>query len=339
MSNFAVSANNSHCTKGGTSSDVRLSNSQEARIVTRVLPPVDRQLFGLGDLLSLGVLAGTPVASILPAPQLRAAAMRVAKLLPAGFRQEASFDTFVALGGLSRVEADVLRRRQLEQKMISLAFFIGQLGGRATYEIAVEGKEHVAEALAKGRGAVIWIADFVFASEVARQAFHALGHPLTHAIRPEHGFSSTRFGVRCLNPIHAKAGKRHVREFVVLDRENPDDTRRRLERRLGENGLVSLLACAYEGRALVQAPFLHGRLQLAIGAPALAFKMGCPILPVFTRPSPAAPDFTVSIGRPLRMKSPERRAAILEATTDFVTRLASRVETHPELWRGWSSLL
>lgn len=339
MSDFAVSANNSLCAKGGSPSDVRLSDPHEARIVTRVLPPADRQIFGPGDLLALGALAATPVASILPAARLRAVATRMAKLLPSGFRQEATLDSFVARGGVSRDEADALRRRQLEQKMISLAFFIRQLGGKAAYEIAVEGREHVAEALAEGRGAVVWIADFVFASEVARQAFHALGHPLTHAIRPEHGFSSTRFGVRCLNPIHTRAGNRHVREFVVLDRDNPDDTRRRLEQRLGENGLVSLLACAYEGRTLVQVPFLNGRLQLAIGAPALAFKRGCPILPVFTRPSPAAPDFTVSIGRPLMMKSPERRTAILEATTDFVARLASRVETHPELWRGWSSLI
>lgn len=339
MSKIAVSANAPLCMKGGMPSDARLSNPQDARIVTRATPPIDRKPFGPGDLLALGVLAGTPLASIMSVRRLRAAAMRMAKLLPAGFRQEATLETFVTLGGLSREEASDLRRRQLEQKMISLAFFIRQLGGGTACEIAIEGNEHVTEALAGGRGAVIWIADFVFASEVARQAFHALGHPLTHAIRPEHGFSATRFGVKYLNPIHARAGSRHVREFVVLDRDNPDDTRRRLEQRLGGNGLVSLLACAYEGRTLVQAPFLRGRLQLAIGAPALAFKMGCPILPVFTRPSPMAPDFTVSIGRPLLMKSAERRTAILEAATDFVTRLSPRVETHPELWRGWSSLL
>lgn len=330
MSDFAVPANTPPCLKGGA--------NQDARIVTREIAPVDRQLLSLGDMLALGVLAATPVASILPANQLRAVATRVARLLPSGFRQEAALETFVTLGGLSPEAAGGLRRRQLEQKMISLAFFLKQLAGKPGYEIAVKGKEHVVEALAGGRGAIVWIADFVFASEVARQAFHVLGHPLTHVIRPEHGFSSTSFGVKCLNPIHTRAGARHVREFIVLDRNNPDDMRRRLERRLGENGLVSLLACAYEGRTLVQVPFMRGKLQLAIGAPALAFKMGCPILPVFTRPSPAAPDFTVSIGRPLAMKSADRRSAIVEATTDFVARLAPRVEAHPELWRGWSSL-
>lgn len=312
--------------------------SNLARIVTRALPPVDRQLIGLGDLLALGVLAATPVASILSVDRLRAAVLRMARLLPAGFRQEASLETFVAFGGLSPDEAMALRRRQLEQKLISLALFIKQIGGSPVYDIAVEGREHVTEALAGGRGAVIWIADFVFASEVVRQAFHELGHPLTHVIRPEHGFSSTRFGVECLNPMHLKVGRRHVREFVVFDRDRPEDTRCRLEQRLGENGLISLLACAYEGRTLVQTPFMRGKLQLATGAPALAFKLGCPILPVFTRPSPAAPHFTVSIGKPLTMSGTDRHAAILEAAGDFVSRLGPHVEANPELWRGWSSL-
>lgn len=342
MPEFAVSANTPPCLKGGalpdTTTKVQISNPQDARIVTRAAPTVDRQLFGLADLLALGVLAATPVASLLPVRQLRAAALRLAELLPAGFRQEASLETFVALGGLSRDEAAALRRRQLAQKLTSLAFFIKQLGGSPVYEIAVEGREHVAEALAGGRGAVIWIADFVFASEVARQAFHGLGQPLTHVIRPEHGFSSTRFGVSCLNPVHMKVGRRHVREFVVFDRDKPDDTRRRLEQRLGENGLISLLACAYEGRTLIRTPFMRGKLQLATGALALAFKMGCPILPVFTRPSPEAPHFTVSIGRPLMMSGTDRLSAIMEGTEDFVARLGPCVEAHPELWRGWPSL-
>jgi len=317
----------------------QLPDSEAARIVTRDMPTADRRVVGLADIMALGVLlAGTPVASVSSSSQLRAMAARAARLLPAGFRQEATLETFVALGGFSPEEGVALRRRQLEHRLTSLAFFIKQLVAKSPYEISVEGREHVDEALAGGRGAVIWIADFVFASEVVRQAFHALGHPLTHMIRPEHGFSSTQVGLKYLNPVHRKAGDRYVREYVVFDRDRPDDARQRMEKRLGENGMISILACAYEGRTLVQSPFMHGRLPLAIGAPAIAFKMGCPILPVFAWPSPAAPNFTVSIGRPLTMKSADRHSAILEATKDFVSQLAARVEANPELWRGWSSL-
>lgn len=317
----------------------QLPDSEEARIVRRAMPTADRRAVGLADVMALGVLlAGTPIAALSSAGQLGAMAAGAAKLLPAGFRQEATLETIVASGGFSPGEAVALRRRQLEHRLMSLAFVIKQLAGKSVFDIAVEGKEHVDEALAGGRGAVIWIADFVFASELVRQAFHALGHPLTHMIRPEHGFSSTRFGLKYLNPVHRKAGDRYVREYIVFDRDRPDDARQRLERRLGENGMISILACAYEGRTLVETPFLQGRLPLAIGAPAIAFKMGCPILPVFASPSPAAPNFTVSIGRPLTMKSADRHTAILEATKDFVSRLAPRVEAHPDLWRGWPSL-
>ncbi|QIG50056.1 hypothetical protein G5V57_21440 [Nordella sp. HKS 07] len=249
----------------------KLPDSEAARIVTRAMPTADRRAVGLADIMALGVLlAGTPVASVSSSSQLRAMAARAARLLPAGFRQEARLETFVALGGFSPGEAVALRRRQLEHRLTSLAFFIKQLVAKSPYEIIVEGREHVDEALAGGRGAVIWIADFVFASEVVRQAFHVLGHPLTHMIRPEHGFSSTQVGLKYLNPVHRKAGDRYVREYAW--------------------------------------------------------------------PSPAAPSFTVSIGRPLTMKSADRHSAILEATKDFVSQLAPRVEANPELWRGWPSL-
>lgn len=317
----------------------QLPDSEEARIVKRAMPTADRRAVSLADMMALGVLlGGTPVASVSSASQLRAMAARAAGLLPAGFRQEATLEKFAALGGFSPEQAVALRRRQLEHRLTSLAFFLKQLAGKSVYEIAVEGEEHIDGALAGGRGAVIWIADFVFASEVVRQAFHGIGHPLTHMIRPEHGFSSTQVGLKYLNPLHRKAGDRYVREYIVFDRDRPDDARQRLERRLSENGMISILACAYEGRTLVQTPFLRGRLPLAIGAPAIAFKMGCPILPVFAMPSPAAPNFTVSIGSPLTMTSTDRHAAMLEATKDFVSRLAPRVEAQPDLWRGWPSL-
>ncbi|WP_162914305.1 hypothetical protein [Taklimakanibacter lacteus] len=311
----------------------------DACIVTRTLPDRPRSLIDMADLLALGALAvGTPIASILSDKQLGALASNLTRFLPPGFRQEAKLDTFVKLGGMSRDEAVTLRDRQLEQRLTSLVFFLKQLGGRPAYKATVEGQENVAEALAHGRGAVIWIADFVFASEITRQAFHSVGHPLTHMIRPEHGLSSTRFGLRYLNPIHARVEMPYLRERIVFDRNDPQKARHRLEQCLAENGLISILACAYEGRKLVYCPFLRGRLALAAGAPALAFKMRCPILPVFALPSPRAPNFVVTIGKPLSMSATDRDTALLQATSDFVQRLAPYVNAYPHLWRGWPSL-
>src|SRR5262245_24584440 len=61
--------------------------------------------------------------------------------------------------------------------------------------VVLDGEEHLKAALAQGKGAILWIAPFVFYSGVTKMALHAKGYTVSHLSSPLHGFSGTRFGI------------------------------------------------------------------------------------------------------------------------------------------------
>ena len=63
------------------------------------------------------------------------------------------------------------------------------LPGRWDPKIVLEGRDHLDAILAHGKGAVLWMAHFVFAGSVVKMAVYGAGYPLAHFSRPEHGFS------------------------------------------------------------------------------------------------------------------------------------------------------
>jgi lauroyl/myristoyl acyltransferase len=89
-------------------------------------------------------------------------------------------------------------------------------GWRPTIEL--HGREHLDEALRRGRGCVLWVAHFVFAPNVAKLALHDAGFKVSHLSRPDHGFSSTRFGIRYLNPVRSRYEDALLAERIVFDR-------------------------------------------------------------------------------------------------------------------------
>jgi lauroyl/myristoyl acyltransferase len=201
-----------------------------------------------------------------------------------------------------------------------------------------EGGEHLDAALAHGRGAVLWIADLVFANDIPKIALARRGIRASHLSRPEHGFSATRFGLRWLNPLRQDFELRYLRERIVYDRNDPNAAGETMRARLAENGVVSILACAQEGRAFIEADFLGARLRMAGGAPRLAYESGSALLPVFTMPAWQSHGFCVTVGPPLALDGANRKEAAAAATADFLERLEPLVCARPHLWRGWPSL-
>ena len=79
----------------------------------------------------------------------------------------------------------------------------GLLPGGWHPKIVLEGRDRLDAMLARGKGAVLWMAHFVFAATVVKMALHGAGYRLATLSRPEHGFSKTRFGMTMLNPIRS----------------------------------------------------------------------------------------------------------------------------------------
>jgi len=223
--------------------------------------------------------------------------------------------------------------------------------------IRLEGEECLASACSGGRGVLLWVTNAVLAGLVAKKAFHAAGYRLHHLSRPSHGFSTTRFGVRWLNPIRTEVEDRYLAERLVLSAETTVTCMRRLRSLLEQGEVVSITVGDWARRS-VELPCLGGRVRLAVGPVHLAAATAAPILPVFMTREDGG--FRVRIEEPLpvprwepgatsgREASESREASAIQrqardpavgATLEaYVRRLEDWLRESPELWNGWGSL-
>jgi lauroyl/myristoyl acyltransferase len=199
---------------------------------------------------------------------------------------------------------------------------------------ACRGLEHIEAAKAQGRGALLWVSDFVSAGDVSKMALAQAGYPLVHLSRPEHGFTTSRFGIRFLNPLRIKFECAYLRERVIFDRANPSVASARLLEVLRTGGPLSVMASSHEGRALVVLPFMGGRIKLAAGALRLARKAGAVVIPVFVVREQGMFEVRLEAPLPLAGDLPEADA-VLAAASEYGRRLEAMVLQHPEAWVGW----
>ncbi len=207
----------------------------------------------------------------------------------------------------------------------------------ADFKIACRGLAELQRALSAGRGAILWVSDFVGGADVMKVALSRAGHRVTHLSRIEHGFSKSRFGIRILNPIRIIFETAHLERRVVFDRMNPVPALIQLRKCLRANNVVSIMASAHEGTLLADVGFFAGRLTLSTGAVRLARVSGAPILPVFAIRNVERPDtFDVCIDPPLTLPAcADRDEVVLAGARDYVARLERHVRIRPGAWGGW----
>ena len=201
-------------------------------------------------------------------------------------------------------------------------------------QISLEGREHLEEAIAHGRGVVLWVSNFVASSLFAKIALHRAGFRVTHLSHPKHGFSESRVGIKCLNPIRTRLEARYLSDRVVMNPANPIIAMLKVHKRLSENGCVSITVRDY-ARHADMLPFLDGRHRLAPGAPEIAHLTGARLLPLFAIED--GPNrYRVRIEPPLPIAADATRdAAVKGAMHAYLRRLEPYVLNYPEQWLGW----
>lgn len=205
-------------------------------------------------------------------------------------------------------------------------------------EIQVEGADGLQQALAGGRGVILWVSPFVFADTIAKIALCRLGHPPVHLSRAIHGFSHSQFGKRWLNPVQQRVEDRYLTERVMLSEHQPGMALRKLRDALARREVVTISVQKW-GSHVAELPFLDARLRIATGAPSLAWKTGAPLMPVFTIKEPGRNSYRVVIDKPLpidcaRSKSEAQRIAV----DRYTHRLEQHVSEHPSQWLNWSTV-
>jgi lauroyl/myristoyl acyltransferase len=202
--------------------------------------------------------------------------------------------------------------------------------------IALEGEEHLKAALAGGKGAVLWLAPFVFNSGPPKIALHRKGYRNSHLSSPKHGISETRFGVRYLNRIRCIPEDRCLVDRIVFDSAAPTTAMRRMVRALKAGEVVSIVASSTEGYEMIKGSIFGGRLPVAVGAPRLSGLTGAPLLPAFAVRDPAR-GWRFVIEPPIALapgKSSDERT--IAAVAAFLERSEPWVRRFPEQWRAWS---
>lgn len=208
---------------------------------------------------------------------------------------------------------------------------MARLGRRSSWdpEIRLEGGPHLEAALAKGRGAVLWV--HRFQPFVHFVALSRAGFRVVRLSNPEHGhFSRSRFGIRVLNPFQLRAEAQHCERIVVA----PGDLvpLRVLSRRLAANEIVAMYADRRAPRA-VELPVLGGTVVFGVGPAALANLAGAALLPVFPL-AEGRRGFRVVIEAPLPVAG--GRAAAEEALLAHAPVLERYVKAYPDQWLGFS---
>jgi lauroyl/myristoyl acyltransferase len=202
--------------------------------------------------------------------------------------------------------------------------------------ITLEGEEHLKAALARGRGAILWLAPFVFNSGPPKIVLHRKGYRNSHLSSPKHGISETQFGMRYLNRVRCIPEDRCLVDRIVFDSAAPTTAMRRMVRALKAGEIVSIVASSTEGYEMIKGPIFGGRLPVAVGAPRLAGLTGAPLLPAFMVRDPEI-GWRLAIEAPVAIasdKSSDERC--IAAVAEFLDRSEPWVRRFPEQWRAWS---
>jgi lauroyl/myristoyl acyltransferase len=199
----------------------------------------------------------------------------------------------------------------------------------------IDGRERIEAALQRGTGVILWTAPFRFSDLATKIGMHAGGYALTHLSMPDHGWSSTRFGVRWLNPVWTAVESRYVKERVVIDTDDPKHATERIRSAVRANGIVSITAIRGAARRPAAIRILQARYRLGLGAPMLAHDTGAALLPVFTVRRPDG-SFHILIDEPVPIDATlPRPEAALAAVEEMGRRIERQVRLAPGQWNWW----
>ncbi len=205
--------------------------------------------------------------------------------------------------------------------------------------IETEGLEHLEQARARGKGAVLWVAHFAFSALAAKMATARAGFEVFHLSRPEHGFSKSRFGIRVLNPIRTGAEAKYLSGRIVFDRDAPSASMIQARRLLRDNRVVSITAGAWEGQLLASVECDGMTFDLATGAPRLATLADAALLPVIAVRGDGERAIRVIVQPPIPVdRGQGREDLVIGVAQSFADRIAPYIRAYPHQWREWAKV-
>ena len=219
-----------------------------------------------------------------------------------------------------------------EAQLVVLA--LNRPGRRWQPSVRWHGLDHLRSALEQGSGAILWVGGFAHSQIIALMALHQADFVVHQLSRPEHGFSTSPFGVRWLNRLWTRIERRFIAERIVILKNDAGPALQLLRQRLGANGIV-WIAVTPEARRTLDVPFLGGTIRLPTGPLHLARTSHAALLPVFTiRANDGSYDVTIE-----RRLDVDTDITYASAARSYVAMLEPHVTAHPDQWGGWETVM
>lgn|SRR5579883_1389619 len=223
------------------------------------------------------------------------------------------------------------RNRMREQSMLMLALL--PPWRRWQPAIRWHGMEHLTRALELGSGAILWMTG-VYTTPILHIALRRAG--IAHCVlaRPEHGFSTSPFFIRFINPFWIKVEARYLAERILITDDDPGRALLFTGERLKSNRAICI-ALGRQAWKLVPAPFRDVELQVPTGPINLAHTFGATLLPVFVfRADDGCYEITVEPPLPTDPAADLDYRAIAQ---NFATLLEPLALRHPDQF-GWETV-
>jgi lauroyl/myristoyl acyltransferase len=202
-------------------------------------------------------------------------------------------------------------------------------------DIRLIGTAHLRKALEGGHGAILWVTETAFSTLIVKMALHNAGYEACQLSRPGHGFSTSSFGVRYLNPLWTRVENRFIAERILIIGEYATEAMAVLRARIASNRIV-IITVAPQAHKFAEVPFLRTHIRLPTGPVRLARTTDAVLLPVFAVAKENG-GFEVSIQEPLHPTGGE--AGDESIATAYAKRLEPFVLEYPDQWNGWHWLM
>jgi lauroyl/myristoyl acyltransferase len=234
------------------------------------------------------------------------------------------------------VEPDEICRAYVSQKFImQFQYFCSYKPGGWQAKMTLFGQQHLRQALAVGRGAVLWIIPSGSSDLVVKRCLAEEGLNIAHLSDVTHGYSTSQFGVRFINSVNRKIEDRYLAERVVINRAAPSSAVYRLLQLLRQNKIVTIAALENPGGNSADAPVFGCRVPIGVGAFEFARTSRAALLPVFCCLMPTG-QYSVFIEMPLPVDQKTLRdKSLQEAMQELGRRIEAHVSKYPNQWNGW----
>ena len=256
-------------------------------------------LIGRWDVpLGVFLAAMTAIAWCLPETHWRGVASGVERLLwwvrrdPRGDRRGTleMIERLIADSTVAAGAEEILRGYSVHSHLAKLQLLRCYRPGGWRPRVQLVGDDRLRRALDSGRGAILWVLPTATSDLVTKMALHRAGFRVSHLSRYTHGFSTTHFGHRVLNPVRTIIERRFLAERLemgpagpfVRGADGPERAMDAMASRLDAGRVVSITVINAQARKSRTMPLLNGWLPVGDGAIRLARRTGAALFPVVT---------------------------------------------------------